>query len=137
MLVREAGSCKGFDLQVGGLGSFPNARQPRVLWLGLHATAALISTQQTIEAGAVRLGYQKEERPFSPHLTIGRVKQGLPAREQEKITLTLNTVQLGNIATARVDSIHLFKSDLQPGGPIYTKLCTAKLMTASVPEASP
>src|SRR5687767_11028525 len=78
MLAREADPHAGFELQLRGLGSFPNSKRPRILWLGLHASAALLALQQDIEAGAVRLGYEKEDRAFSPHLTLGRVRQNLP-----------------------------------------------------------
>ncbi len=130
MLIREVDPHAEFDLQIGSLGSFPNSKRPRILWLGLHAPASFLTLQRDIEAAAARLGYEKEDRAFSPHLTIGRVKQNLPPTELQKISLVLESVQLGNIATARVDSIHLFKSDLKPAGSIYTKLFTAKLKTA-------
>jgi 2'-5' RNA ligase len=127
MLTRELANHAGFDLQIGGLGSFPNSKRPRVLWLGLQAPPALLSLQRAIETAAVRLGHEKEERAFSPHLTIGRVKPNVAPMELQKIHSVLESVQLGNIATARVDSVHLFKSDLKPEGSVYTKLFTAKL----------
>lgn len=127
MLGQTAGSHPQFDLQIGGLGSFPNSKRPRVLWTGIHAPADLSSLQKSIEAGAVRLGYEKEERPFSPHLTLGRVRQNLDPQELQKIRSTLDTIQLGNIGTARVDSIHLYKSELRPEGSLYTKLFSASL----------
>jgi RNA 2',3'-cyclic 3'-phosphodiesterase len=97
LLARTAESHPQFDLQIGGLGSFPNSKRPRVLWTGIHAPADLVSLQKNIEAGAVRLGYEKEERPFSPHLTLGRVRQNLDPQELQKIRSTLDTIQLGNI----------------------------------------
>jgi RNA 2',3'-cyclic 3'-phosphodiesterase len=130
MLMRELGIRTRFDLQIGGLGSFPNSKRARILWLGLQAHPALLSMQQAIETAAVRLGHEKEERAFSPHLTIGRVKPNLGPMEFQKIHSVLESVQLGNIATASVDSVHLFKSDLKPEGSVYTKLFTAKLQTA-------
>jgi 2'-5' RNA ligase len=87
----------------------------------------LASLQRGIEAGASRLGYEQEERDFSPHLTIGRVRQNASPLDLQKVRTALDTIQLGNIGIARVDSIHLFKSDLQPGGSIYTKLFSAPL----------
>jgi 2'-5' RNA ligase len=139
MLAHEVESFSGFEIQIGGLGSFPTSKRPRVLWIGLHAPAALASIQRNVESGSMRLGYQKEERPFRPHLTIGRVRQDLSSNDLRKITLGLESQQLGNIATGRVDSVHLFKSELKPTGPIYTKLFSAKLKTAptSPPQASP
>jgi 2'-5' RNA ligase len=127
LLTREADSHPQFDLQLGGLGSFPNSRRPRLLWIGIHAPADLASLQKSVEAGTSRLGYEQEERAFSPHLTIGRTRQSVSQPELQKIRAALDTIQLGNIGTAKVDSIHLFKSDLQPSGSIYTKLFSAPL----------
>jgi 2'-5' RNA ligase len=131
LLAREADSHLQFNLQLGGLGSFPTSRRPRLLWIGLHASADLTSLQKSIEAGTSRLGYEQEERPFSPHLTIGRVRQNISPPDLQKIRTALGTIQLGNIGTARVDSVHLFRSDLQPGGSIYTKLFSASLKNGS------
>jgi 2'-5' RNA ligase len=127
MLVRETDSHPQFDLQLGGLGSFPTRRNPRLLWIGIHAPSDLASLQRSVEAGASRLGYKTEERAFSPHLTIGRARQNASLSDLQKIRAALDAIQLGNIGTARVDSVHLFKSDLQPGGSIYTKLFSATL----------
>lgn len=127
MLAREASPHPQFEIQIGGLGSFPNPRMPRILWVGLHAPAGLASLHKSIESGALRLGYEKEERAFSPHLTIGRARQNASPADLTKVRAALDSIQLGNIATARVDSVHLFKSDLQPGGAIYTKLFSAPL----------
>jgi 2'-5' RNA ligase len=127
MLVRESEAHSQFDMQLGGIGSFPNSRNPRLLWIGIHAPSNLISLQRGIESGASRLGYKPEDRAFSPHLTIGRVRQGASLTELQKIRAALDSMQFGNIAIVRVDSVHLFKSDLQPEGPIYTKLFSAPL----------
>lgn len=127
MLTREADSHPQFDLQISGLGSYPTSRRPRVLWVGLHAPANLASLQKGIEAGASRLGYEQEERPFSPHLTIGRVRQSANPADLPKIRAALDNIQLGNIGTARVDSVHLIKSELQSSGSVYTKLFSAPL----------
>lgn len=130
MLVREAELHPPFDMQLGGLGCFPNQRNPRVLWVDIHAPADLTSLQRGIEAGASRLGYKPESRPFSPHLTIGRVRENVSLTEIQKIRAALATVQPGNVTSARVDSVHLFKSDLQPGGSVYTKLFSTPLSKA-------
>ena len=127
MLTQVADSTHPFDLQIGGIGSFPNSNRPRVLWVGLHAPAALATLQKAIEEGAQRLGYEKEERPFSPHLTLGRVRQGMDGKVLQKISNALSTIQLGKIGTARVDSVHLYKSDLNSEGSVYTKLFSTPL----------
>jgi len=127
MLTQVADSTHPFDLQIGGIGSFPNSNRPRVLWVGLHAPAALATLQKAIEESSQRLGYEKEERPFSPHLTLGRVRQGLDGKVLQKIGNALSTIQLGKIGTARVDSVHLYKSDLNSEGSVYTKLFSTPL----------
>jgi 2'-5' RNA ligase len=126
-IAQTAGASPAFDLQLSGFGSFPNLKLPRILWVGLHAPASLLSLQRSIESAVVKLGYKKEDRAFSPHLTIGRVRQNLSPAELQKIRTALESFQLGNIGTARVNSIHLFKSDLNPNGAEYTKLFSAGL----------
>lgn len=123
-----------FDLQIGGLGCFPNLRAPRVIWVGVHAPAALSSLQKAIEAGAARLGYEKEARAFSPHLTLGRARQNLSPAELPRIRAALSSIQLGETETARVSAVHLFKSELTPNGSIYTKLFSAPLQGGSEPN---
>jgi 2'-5' RNA ligase len=136
MLARAAESHAPFDLQIGGIGSFPNSKRVRVLWIGVHAPAELTSLQHAIEEGAARLGYEKEERPFSPHLTLGRVRQHLAPSDLQRIGEALNNVQIGRIDAARVDSVHLYQSQLQPEGSIYTKLFSAALSKAKHDSAS-
>lgn len=127
MIAQTADSLPQFDLQVSGLGSYPTRGNPRILWIGLQAPATLSSLQKNIEAGTSRLGYEQEERPFSPHLTIGRVRQNANHSDLPKIRTILDKTQLGNIGIARVDSIQLYKSELNPNGSVYTKLFSAPL----------
>jgi 2'-5' RNA ligase len=125
MLRAEADSAHCFEISVGGLGSFPNLRRPRVLYIGIQAPAGLEALQRGVESASRRLGYESEERPFSPHLTLGRVKQDASASDQQKIRQALENIHIDSLGTARVDSVHLFKSDLKPSGSVYTKLFSA------------
>ncbi len=127
MLAAEAAAHKPFELQVGGLGSFPTPRRPRIIWIGLSAPAALESLQRGIEAASARLGYTEEDRPFSPHLTIGRVKQQASSTELQALRTALEQSRVGDLGTARVEAVHLFKSDLRPAGAVYTRLFSAPL----------
>ncbi len=127
MLRAEADSCPSFDISVGGLGSFPNSKRPRVLFIGTHAPAGLEALQHGIESAAARLGYEPDLRPFSPHLTIGRVRDTASAADLQRIRKTLEEIKIDSLGTARVDSVHLYKSDLKPGGSVYTKLFSAPL----------
>ena len=128
MLTTEASQVQSFEVQIEGLGSYPGPRRPRVLWVGLIAPAALAALQHSIEAASSRLGFESEDREYSPHLTIGRVRQNISASEQQKIRTALEDARVGNLGFAQVDAVHLFKSDLQPTGSIYTKLFTAPLL---------
>ena len=115
----EAVQHPAFSLTVGGLGAFPNARRARVVWIGLEAPPGLASLQHGVEGVAARLGYPLEERPFSPHLTIGRVGQGASAADLARIRTALEATPVGQLGEVLVDALHIFKSDLQPTGSVY------------------
>src|ERR1051325_6471863 len=127
MLTAEADLFNCFDLRFGGLGSFPSPKRPRVLYIGIQAPAMLEALQRGIESASHRLGYESEERGFSPHLTIGRVKQNATSAEQQTIRRALEVTKIESLGTARVDSVHLYKSELKPIGSVYTRLFSATL----------
>ncbi len=127
MMEAEAAQFPAFDVQVEGLGCYPSLRHPRVLWIGLTAPAELASLQRAIEAASARLGYESEERDFSPHLTIGRVRQNVSSGDVHKIRTAMEGCRIGSLGSTRVDAIHLFKSELRPEGSVYTRLFSAPL----------
>lgn len=127
MIRAETDLFNCFDLRFGGLGSFPNLKRPRVIYIGIQAPAALETLQRGIDSASRRLGYESEERGFSPHLTIGRVKQNVTSTEQQTIRRALEETKIDALGTARVDSVHLYKSDLKPSGSVYTRLYSAPL----------
>jgi 2'-5' RNA ligase len=127
MLRAETELFNCFDLGLNGLGSFPSPKRPRVIYIGIQAPAALESLYRGIESASRRLGYESEERGFSPHLTLGRVKQNVTATEQQMIRRALEQTKIDSLGTARVDSVQLFKSDLKPTGSVYTQLYSAPL----------
>jgi 2'-5' RNA ligase len=132
MLRAEADMFHCFDLRLSGLGAFPNLKRPRVIYIGIQAPAMLEALQRGIEAASRRLGYESEERGFSPHLTIGRLKHAsrVTAAEQQSIRRALEETRIDLLGTARVDSVHLYKSDLKPTGSVYTRLYSAQLKKA-------
>ncbi|MBI5295240.1 MAG: RNA 2',3'-cyclic phosphodiesterase [Chloroflexi bacterium] len=125
MLSREAGQHPGFSMQLGGLGAFPNPTRPRVIWIGIRAPETLPAVYRSLEAATARLGYPPEERPFSPHLTLGRVKQSVTPTDLQRIRTALEAANVGQLGTVEVTSIHLMKSDLKPTGSVYTRLFSA------------
>jgi 2'-5' RNA ligase len=127
LLRAEADLFPCFDIRLEGLGAFPTPKRPRVLYIGIQAPATLEALQRGIDAAAHKLGYESEERGFSPHLTIGRVKQNSTSADQQTIRRALEQTRIDSPGTARVDSVHLYKSDLQPTGSVYTRLYSAPL----------
>ena len=131
MLAAQADLFHCFDVHITGLGSFPNMKRPRVIYVGIQAPAVLEALQRGLESASRRLGYESEARGFAPHLTIGRVKQNVTATEQQKIRRALEATTIDSVGTARVDSVHLYRSDLKPSGSVYTRLFSAPLKNSS------
>jgi 2'-5' RNA ligase len=127
MIGAEADSCQSFIMQVGGLACFPSPKRPRVIYIGLQAPSELEALQHGIESATTRLGYESDERDFSPHLTIGRVRQNISAPDQQKIRRALEETQISSLGAAQVNSVHLYNSDLKPTGSVYTRLFSAPL----------
>lgn len=129
MLDSEAARCPIFEIEVGELGAFPNLRRPRVILVKVTAPAELGALQRGIEDGAARLGYAREERPFSPHLTLGRVSRNAAPQEAARIGQALEGARVGSLGKAQVRAVHLYRSDLQPSGAIYTILHSGAMKT--------
>lgn len=126
-LKAEAGLHCGFKIEVGGLDAFPNSKRPRVVWLGVDAPPDLASLQRAIDSATSRLGYDSETRPFSPHLTLGRVRENASPAHIASLTAALKEVKFNSPGEVFVETVHLFKSDLHPGGSVYTRLFSAPL----------
>ena len=127
ILRNEADSCPAFDITISRLGSFPSLRRPRILYIGTQAPAELDALQRGIESACARLGYESEGRDFSPHLTIGRVKQAASVVDQQRIRHALEGTKIDSLGTARVNFVHLYKSELKPTGSVYTQIFSAPL----------
>lgn len=122
MLENESVRHPSFDLSIGRLGAFPNLHRPRVIWVGTEAPPELLAMQKAIESETRQLGYPSEERPFSPHLTLGRVAQNARPEEVSQIARVLGEIKVGELGVIHVENMHLFRSDLHPSGAIYTSL---------------
>jgi 2'-5' RNA ligase len=116
-----------FEMGVGELGVFPSLRRPRVIWIGIEAPSELAILHRGIETEMARLGYAPEDRPFSPHLTLGRVSRNANSDEMRRIGEVLSARKVGFLGAMRVQSVHLYRSDLQSSGSIYTCLHSSNL----------
>lgn len=122
MLEAEAGRHAPFTFTVGGLGAFPNTRRPRVVWIGSEAPPDLGALQHAIDLETQRLGYPGEDRPYSPHLTLGRINQNAQPDAVAQLARVLGEMKVGLLGEVSVDAVHLFQSDLRPTGSVYTSL---------------
>jgi 2'-5' RNA ligase len=115
------------EFRAGGIGAFPRLTQPRVVWIGIDAPQELSAIQHSLEAETARLGYAPEERPFSPHLTLGRVSRNATRRDIHQISEVLSTYETGFLGSTHLQALHLYRSDLNPGGAVYSRLHSAQL----------
>jgi RNA 2',3'-cyclic 3'-phosphodiesterase len=112
-------------LKVEKVGVFPDLRKPRVLWVGTSGdTEKLASLQNQLEADFEVLGFPRENRPFRPHLTLGRIKD---ARAIAGIDAAMKKHSNFKVGEFRVGELILLRSKLTPQGAIYTKLETFPL----------
>jgi 2'-5' RNA ligase len=120
-LTAVAGSRPRFFLEVGGLGVFPDARAPRVLWVGLCGAEPVISLARAVDEALGELNFAPESRAFNPHLTLARIKER--GREVGKALAALGLLaQASPLGTLPVRTVALMRSELKPSGSVYTRL---------------
>lgn len=135
-IVREVAAIHApFTLTLCSLGCFPHTRRPRILWVGLSGqTEVLVNLHRELgEKLRQGIGFQPESRPYSPHLTIGRVSKAVAQGRLSELgqLLEQEIPGVGELAILPVEGIHLIRSDLKPGGPVYTSLAHGKLGSTS------
>ena len=104
-----------------GLGFFPHERRPRVLWAGIETGAELAGVATSVEAALHPLGIARDERAFSPHLTLARfdTPRGLAA-----LRAAIEKAGPLEFGATTAKEFHLYQSVLKPGGAEYTRLAT-------------
>ncbi len=127
-LARAAATVEPFTVSAGGAGCFPNARQPRVVWVGLEETSgALLRLRNAVESEVSPLGFPTEKRPFQPHLTLGRVQRGASSADVRRVGQVVAATTTGALGEMAVSAVSFIKSDLRPTGAVYTTLSEAGL----------
>jgi 2'-5' RNA ligase len=112
-----------FTVRVTGLGMFPGARRARVIWVGLDGPP-LEALAVNIDAALGTLGFARESRPFTPHITIGRVRS-LRGWDQQLARVQVHAS--AEFGVSRVEEIVLYRSDLSPHGARYTAIDRLRL----------
>lgn len=113
-----------FAIQLIGTGVFPNQNYMKVVWIGIENSEPLKKITNNLNQTLEPLGFTKEKKDFSPHLTIGRVKT---AKNKQQLLSLIQQYSNTDFGTQEINIIKLKKSDLTPRGPIYTTLKEIKL----------
>nr|MDP7586554.1 RNA 2',3'-cyclic phosphodiesterase [Dehalococcoidia bacterium] len=106
-----------FELAISGLGAFPNLRRPRVLWAGLDGELTTLSELQlAVDEAVGKLGLPREQRAFSPHLTLGRVRSDVAEGQLRKIGEVMSSTEIPSIPGWPADTVSLMRTELDPAG---------------------
>ncbi len=127
-MTRIAQPASPFPLQVRGAGAFPNWQRPQVIWVGIGGEIGrLAALQKELEAALSPLGFPPESRAFSPHLTLGRLRDRVSPEDRRRFGQWAESVKFEVSPSFEVDALRLMKSQLTPGGPIYSGLSSVQL----------
>jgi len=124
-LEEVAGKFRPFELRFGPIGAFPSPRRPRVVWLGVEPTPELRFIKDDLERRLAELGIPREERPYQPHVTLGRAPREAEAGEFRRLEEVARSLKVTD--TYRVTHIDLMKSQLGAAGARHTRLVAARM----------
>ncbi|MCD5390965.1 RNA 2',3'-cyclic phosphodiesterase [candidate division NPL-UPA2 bacterium] len=114
-----------FTLSFSGLGVFPKLQNPRVVWMGVkEGKEELVRISRNLEEILNRCGFEKEERPFHPHLTLGRVKS---PRNRDSLIKAIESEKDRSAGSMQVEELVVMQSLLKPGGAEYSALHVSRL----------
>jgi 2'-5' RNA ligase len=128
VLSEAARGITPFHLELGEMGVFPNLRAPRVVWVGIRGEIATLSVlQENIESALIPLGFPPESRAFSPHLTLGRVREKASPGERRSLGQAVASSKVASMEPFPVDSLSLMRSTLTREGAVYSRLYSVAL----------
>ena len=112
------------SLHITGKGVFPNFRGPRIIWVGAEESMPLRTLVQRCEEVCAQTGIPTEERPFKPHLTIGRTQRDISETDARLIGEYFRSSTVPEFGQFIADHVVLFRSELHPAGPVYSPIET-------------
>jgi len=125
MTSKAVESFNRFKVNFAGLGTFPEGKAPRVVWVGMGEGAEEMGKlAEALENKLSRAGFRSEPRGFKPHLTIGRIKA---KKGVDNLKTNLAAIKEPKFGETEVDSLFIMKSTLTSKGPIYEKIKEVKL----------
>jgi len=117
-----------FHLEAKDLGVFPNLRRVQVIWVGISGEVdKLNQLQQHLESNLARLGFASESRPFTPHLTLARLRDRASLDERQSLGQLIASTRFEAAYTIKVDAINLMRSQLTREGAIYSRISSVEL----------
>ncbi len=117
-----------FNLELKGLGAFPNLKSPRVIWVGIGGEIPSVSNlQRQVDQSLVPLSHSPEKREFSPHLTLGRVRDKATHKERSELGRAIESLRIPRSSSFVVDRINLVQSTLTKNGAICNQIATVVL----------
>ena len=125
-LARAAGPGKPDQVTLGGLGMFGNRRSPRVLWIGVQSVPEVFELYTRIADELSGQGFPREQRPFSPHLTLARVRPEVALEVRPAMVEAIDTVEAPH-STIPVREVSLMRSTLRPSGAVYERIAAFAL----------
>ena len=117
-----AGKCKGFgvfDISLAGTGLFRSLTDPRVIWAGISESEKLRFLNSVVKTGLSDVGIRIEDRPFNPHLTLGRIKS---INDRDNLKKVLDRSDGEVLQVVPISEVILYESILQQTGPVYKPL---------------
>ena len=117
-----------FRIQVKGLGAFPNLRKVNIIWVGLVGDIKRLQLlQHRIDSTLDPLGFKPESRPFTPHLTLARLRDRVTPDQRMKLGQLIAEITFESDSPFNINAIYLMKSQLTGEGPIYSRISSVKL----------
>jgi RNA 2',3'-cyclic 3'-phosphodiesterase len=127
-ILQAVAGVDSFDLVLAGLGAFPSLENPNLVWVGLSGEVEnLFNIQKRLEHLLAGQGFSPENRPFSPHLTLARVRGEATAADRKRLGQAIGSMACKTDNGIPVHQVSLIKSQLAQAGPIYTIIFSATL----------
>jgi 2'-5' RNA ligase len=117
-----------FRLGIHGLGAFPNLRKVQVVWVGIKGDLERLQTlQKALEAGMAEIGFPAENRPFTPHLTLARLRETATIEQRQALGEYISELRIETDLMFEVNSFSLMRSQLTRDGAVYSQLASIDL----------
>jgi RNA 2',3'-cyclic 3'-phosphodiesterase len=117
--LQEVPRSSSIAISIRGVGWYPNPHNPRVFWVGVVGGAPLAELAKTTEDALDPLGVPREQRAFSPHLTLARIRRPVPLQAMRQTIARIESLEFGSF---EADRFHLYLSRPGPAGSVYSKL---------------